>query len=152
MTQGEVEMGCMYCISLLTVSCLVPPQLEKRYIYHGLWPKGLRPRAIQLFCNGKEPPLSSGSEAELASCCQRKANVRESLPTPAQKGKEREEHIEEGNEMKVRKYGHEPAQTSSQAKRIGNRPTLFLELFRRTDRRKPINRLQTPLLEISLSL
>lgn len=66
--------------------------------------------------------------------------------------KEREEHIEEGNEMKVRKYGHEPAQTSSQAKRIGNRPTLFLELFRRTDRRKPINRLQTPLLEISLSL
>lgn len=54
--------------------------------------------------------------------------------------------------MKVRKYGHEPAQTSSQAKRIGNRPTLFLELFRRTDRRKPINRLQTPLLEISLSL
>lgn len=58
------------------------------------------------------------------------------------KGKEREEHIEEGNEMKVRKYGHEPAQTSSQAKRIGNRPTLFLELFGRTDRRKPINRLQ----------
>lgn len=39
-----------------------------------------------------------------------------------------------------------------QAKRIGNRPTLFLELFGRTDRRKPINRLQTPLLEISLSL
>jgi hypothetical protein len=31
--------------------------------------------------------------------------------------------------MKVRKYGHEPAQTSSQAKRIGNKPTLFLELF-----------------------
>lgn len=54
--------------------------------------------------------------------------------------------------MKVRKYGHEPAQTSSQAKRIGNKPTLFLELFGRTDRRKPINRLQTPLLEISLSL
>lgn len=54
--------------------------------------------------------------------------------------------------MKVRKYGHEPAQTSSQAKRIGNRPTLFLELFGRTDRRKPINRLHTPLLEISLSL
>lgn len=54
--------------------------------------------------------------------------------------------------MKVRKYGHEPAQTNSQAKRIGNRPTLFLELFGRTDRRKPINRLQTPLLEISLSL
>ncbi|KAH9769572.1 hypothetical protein KPL71_012058 [Citrus sinensis] len=68
-------MRCMHCISLLTVSCLVPPQLEKRYIYHGLWPKGLRPRAIQLFCNGKEPPLSSGSEAELASCCQRKANM-----------------------------------------------------------------------------
>ena len=35
------------------------------------------------------------------------------------KRKERFEHIEEGNEMKVRKYGHEPAQTSSQAKRIG---------------------------------
>ena len=85
MTQGEVEMGCMYCISLLTVSCLVPPQLEKRYIYHGLWPKGLRPRAIQLFCNGKEPPLSSGSEAELASCCQRKAKYESRFQPPLRK-------------------------------------------------------------------
>lgn len=42
--------------------------------------------------------------------------------------------------MKVRKDGYEPAQTT---KRIGNRP--LLELFERTDRRKPINRLQTPL-------